>query len=295
MNPINSSSFFHFTSSIDILKCIIEKGLRYSFCFEPYPSKKKRSKGCAIPMICFCDIPLTRTLEHTKVYGKYSIGLDKEISVGELKELINPVLYLSSPYLNNNIIELQAEDKYLSNYLCSINGINKKKLNQLCDNIYDYDKVSEAIEIVEPSSSEHYLRYIENQKTLYFLLGYSKTTFSGSKPNNFDNYNEREWRIIPLYSPKNANWEVDITEAKYSKIRNLLNDKAPFLIIYPSHYFAINYIMVNKEDEIEEITDFILSSKTIFGGNLGFTKRDMKKRYSLLSKLISFERIEKDF
>ena len=47
--------------------------------------------------------------------------------------------------------------------------------------------------------------------------------------------------------------------------------------------------------ELEILTEFILSTEMLFGTKIGFSKTDMKKRYSLISKLTSFERIEKDF
>lgn len=295
MNPTNSSTLFHFTSKFEYLKGILEKGLRYSYSFEPFPSRKKRNRGCAIPMICLCDIPLTRTLEHTYKYGKYCIGLDKSRLVAKLKELINPVLYLSSTHLQNNIIELRATDEWLSSNLCSSLGINKQKLNSICEDIYDDDEIDNAIKIIDAYCSEDYLKYLENQKTLYSLLGYFKTTYTGSKHNNFNNYDEREWRIIALFSPKKKNWIIDITKNKFDKIRTELNNNSSYLDIYPSHFSYINFIIVDNKNESEILTEFILSTEMLFGTKIGFSKTDMKKRYSLITKLTSFERIEKDF
>ena len=295
MNPTNSSTLFHFTRKFEYLKGILEKGFRYSYSFEPFPSRKKRSRGCAIPMICLCDIPLTRTSEHFNKYGKYCIGLDKYRLVADLKEHINPVLYLSSIHLQNNILELRATDKWLSTEICSCVGISNRKLNNLCDDIYDYDKVSSAIESFEGYCVDEYSRYLENQKTLYYLLGYYKTIYTGSKHNNFNNYDEREWRIIALFSPKEKNWIIDVTKNKFDKIRTELNNNSSYLVISPSHFSYINFIIVDNKIELEILTEFILSTEMLFGTKIGFSKTDMKKRYSLISKLTSFERIEKDF
>lgn len=295
MNPTNSSSLFHFTDQIEYLKGILENGFRYSYSFELYPSRKKRTKGCAIPMICFCDIPLTRTLEHSSNYGKYCIGLEKKPLVSELKELINPVVYLFSTHLQNNIIELRATDKWLSTDLCSRLGISKQKLDSICEDIYDYDKIYSAIDTIDAHCSEDYWRYLENQKTLYYLLGYCKTTYSGSKHDNFDYYDEREWRIISLFCPKTKNWVLDITKTKFDKIKTTLNDNTPYLKIYPSRYPFINFIIVENDTELEIITEFILSSNKLFGVKIGFSKADMKERYSLITKLTSFDRIENDY
>ena len=92
MNRVNSSSLFHFTQKLDTLKKIIKNGLRYSFAYEQYPSSivqsylspfedinddLKMANGVAIPMISFCDIPITRASEHIDRYGHYMIGLNK--------------------------------------------------------------------------------------------------------------------------------------------------------------------------------------------------------------------------
>ena len=44
-------------------------------------------------MVCFCDIPLSRTEEHVKFYGEYGIGLAKEWAE---RNNVTPILYVSS-------------------------------------------------------------------------------------------------------------------------------------------------------------------------------------------------------
>lgn len=45
------------------------------------------------PMVCFCDIALTRLTEHTSYYGSYGIGMSKEW--GE-RNGVSPVFYLNT-------------------------------------------------------------------------------------------------------------------------------------------------------------------------------------------------------
>ncbi len=53
----------------------------------------------AIPMVCFCDLPLSQIRKHTKTYGEYALGLSKEWAI---KKQINPVLYT---YPNSDLSE----------------------------------------------------------------------------------------------------------------------------------------------------------------------------------------------
>lgn len=98
-----------------------------------------------------------------------------------------------------------------------------------------------------------------------------------------------------MFSPKTKNWILDITKTKFDKIKTTLNDNTPYLKIYPSRFSFINFIIVENDTELDIITEFILTSNKLFGVNIGFSKAEMKKRYSLITKLTSFERIEKDY
>jgi hypothetical protein len=47
----------------------------------------------AFPMVCFCDIPISRIQEHTAFYGSYGIGLTKDWG---LKNELAPLIYTPS-------------------------------------------------------------------------------------------------------------------------------------------------------------------------------------------------------
>jgi len=46
----------------------------------------------AIPMVCFCDIPLSQLVSHIDTYGKYGLGMSKEWGI---KKGLNPVIYFN--------------------------------------------------------------------------------------------------------------------------------------------------------------------------------------------------------
>lgn len=51
----------------------------------------------AFPMVCFCDIPISRIQDHVAFYGSFGIGMTREW--GE-KNSLNPLLYMKG---NNNL------------------------------------------------------------------------------------------------------------------------------------------------------------------------------------------------
>lgn len=95
MNP-KSHTLFHFTNSSEVLKLIIKNGFWPRYCPEDVRwLGYKEFDFISYPMVCFCDIPISRTDEHVKFYGEYGIGLTKEWAESNK---VTPILYVS----NNN-------------------------------------------------------------------------------------------------------------------------------------------------------------------------------------------------
>jgi hypothetical protein len=94
MRP-RSQSLFHFTNQAESLFDILKAGFWPKYCLEDIGWQNfEKFDYIAFPMVCFCDIPLSRIAEHTGYYGSYGIGLKKEWAE---KNALNPVLYISSP------------------------------------------------------------------------------------------------------------------------------------------------------------------------------------------------------
>jgi hypothetical protein len=70
---ISSRTLFHFTPKIDYLKDILQNGFWPRYCREYGWGNKY--VDFAVPMVCFCDIPLTQISEHSKFYGGFGIGV----------------------------------------------------------------------------------------------------------------------------------------------------------------------------------------------------------------------------
>lgn len=100
MNP-RASSLFHFTKSKEVLFEIFRHGFWPRYCLEDIEwHGNKDYDFVAFPMVCFCDIPLTRISEHVNFYGSFGIGLTKDWGK---KNDLNPIMYFtgSNPILKS--------------------------------------------------------------------------------------------------------------------------------------------------------------------------------------------------
>ncbi len=130
---ISSNTLFHFTKSRRNLIGILEKEFQPRYCLEDhgslFPNAPKELREIAIPMTCFCDLPLSNVGEHLRFYGRYGLGLSKEWGT---EHRINPVLYL-------------YPDSSLNDYLWEI-AINLAERDD--DNVFIY--MSEIMGFVKP-------------------------------------------------------------------------------------------------------------------------------------------------
>ncbi len=83
-----SNSLFHFTKTIENLKGILDNGFCPRYSLEDATALGHEYMG--YPMVCFCDIPISRIIDHTSFYGEYGIGMTKEWG---LKNKLAPLLY----------------------------------------------------------------------------------------------------------------------------------------------------------------------------------------------------------
>lgn len=288
MNPVSASSLLHFTKTMGALKGILKEGFRYSYCYEEYNNaipfnnthkeyakffigEKGTKRGVAIPMISFCDIPLLRAQEHSKYYGKYIIGIDKNY-VEILYQRLNPVLYV----LPSSRMDLM---------LCDI-SISKDNFDN--NGAYNYRQ-----------SVNHLIAYSKRYRG-FDIYRNRETCF----------YDEREWRIVLEEGNGDYEapwiWNIEFNSKKeYKKYidpynEKLYSSKGAYLKFIKFHeksdenYFCnfITQIVVKKEKEIPELIKYILNTKNKLFGYEGISDNARK---ILVSKITSFERIEKDF
>lgn len=95
---VRSSSLFHFTKSSEILKQILSHGFWPRYCLEDVSWMGVDGlEYVAFPMVCFCDIPMTRIGEHVDFYGSYGIGMSQDWAQ---RNSLNPLLYMQG---NNHL------------------------------------------------------------------------------------------------------------------------------------------------------------------------------------------------
>jgi len=88
-----SHTLFHFTKDIDIMKNILKNGFWPRYCLEDlkWYSASNEHFSIAYPIVCFCDIPLSRVDEHVNFYGNYGIGVTRNWAESNG---LSPILYL---------------------------------------------------------------------------------------------------------------------------------------------------------------------------------------------------------
>lgn len=303
MHQSKANSLFHFTSSLKILKAILQNGFRFSYSFEEHYMFNRHNEqtieiiGGALPMICFCDIPLTRTLDHAELYGRYFVGINKEFMQDAFDLILNPVIYYNSPELLSSIRGLIESYNILQDVLDQrLDNIKAKygiDITDLNNATYDEMIKKELEQLVAVSRKVSY-----SSKLLY---GFLKPLYGKNKKGNYQFFDiENEWRMV---WPDNDADEYELrkyyrTMEEFNSNKDLLNNLLwnsdyGYLRIPKGFFDMINFIAVSNEAERQQLISFILSSPKLFGCELA--DNDKETRCHLLSKITSFERIENDY
>jgi hypothetical protein len=230
--PISSSTLFHFTSDLDRVVGILENDFRPHFSLENLnvlaPKEASRPElEFAVPMVSFCDIPLSQVEKHTRAYGKYGLGLTKEWG---RRNKIAPVLYT---YRGSRLASRLSA--------LAINSLTGPTLQvrQLQDSFYDLSC---------------YVKPYEGP-----LERRGKTT------PRYRFYDEREWRYVP--PPASDLYRYGMTKAEFGNSAGRAQGNAWLwnrsrLKFAPRD---IKYIIVAKEDEIVPAIHHVERGKSRFG------------------------------
>ncbi len=304
MATINSHSLFHMTRYFSFLKRIITDGLRYSYSLEKtdketaiiqslgyYPQgysdgklqenklKENPQTGVAIPMICFCDIPLLRIEEHCKKYGKFAIGLDKEIISELYNNQINPIWYMESKNVYN----------FKKNYPKIIDSNMKILFETMSNKDVVKNKDVRKMFMKKFIDDDPKTKVLAN-----YLLGYTKER----QANKILYDDEREWRALLPDAENIASWMWDVNR-DYFKLHKkewndlLDNNKEYGHMVLISEVIdrAITHIIVDTDKRIPDAIQHVMKTKTIFG----VSDISYEQRLFLVSKITSFQRINQDF
>ncbi len=224
----SANTLFHFTGKRN-LKGILKN------CFHPKYHSEDLSNATPvisnyklshIPMVCFCDLLLSRTKQHIDFYGEYGIGLRKD--GWGIERGISPIIYLpetsfSSIHFQNIAIEISAKLKNVN---------DRKAIRKHLRNFYKY---------IKPYSGEAFHKRKRRKVPVRF-------------------YDEREWRYVPEHFPvigeKRANDSlITVANEKMRQKKHQLGFTAK----------DVKYIIVKTEEEIPKFAEFIQKSlKQVF-------------------------------
>lgn len=209
--PISANTLFHFTQDLDTLLGILKTKFYPRLHLEQSVLPKLNLR-LAVPMVCFCDIPLSQISEHITKYGKYAIGIKKDWAI---QQGVSPILYVHE----NSLIPktIFAEIKELAKAVIdNPDGVFPAKLKNYFD----------AVCMMKPYE------------------GYDEHT---GKRVRF--YDEREWRYVP---PRHADSQFGyVTEPLFAKekVRKAVdaeNEKYG-MVFNPD---VINYLIVADDRDV---------------------------------------------
>ncbi len=210
---ISSNTLFHFTKDIKTLKSILEHNFWSSLSIEENNVLDGAMRKLAIPMVCFCDIPLGNIEKHMNKYGDYAIGLTYKWA----KESgINPVWYVN----HSSSIRKNIRDIFQINPNCLMSEDDSDHGNRMMYLLCYLKKYSTKTHPIDDS----------NGKVIHY-------------------YDEREWRYVPrLFENRERLYltgEEDADQERHNQIQELLKQHP--LCFQPSD---INYIIVRKDSEV---------------------------------------------
>lgn len=214
---ISTNSIIHYTNSLDNLIGILQEGFRIKYCSERLNLGKSRYSSAAHPMISFCDIPLSASIQHFEAYGKYGIGLSKKwaFEIG-----INPVLYIDENSLfAENLYELIKERR---NEKTNLTLKQKKEILHI------------------KSYAKNYSGSFTRKNKIY---------------KNYKFYDEREWRIVPDNNILGAAL-FSISSKAYKSNKEKYNSRISNIRL-EFDAKDISYIIVERTDEIPDIIKIV--------------------------------------
>ncbi|WP_324731398.1 abortive infection system antitoxin AbiGi family protein [Pseudomonas paeninsulae] len=224
MKP-KSHTLFHFTKSRDTLKNVLKSGFWPRYCLEDIRwMSEEDHEYISYPIVCFCDIPLSRINEHVGFYGEFGLGLTKKWAESNG---LNPIMYISP---GNQVSKAFGEVNDHAN-----------KLHREGDG----DEEEANVELAKV--------------TMRYLLAHTKP-LEGSmvvdgSPVQKAFYQESEWR----YVPRNEKIKEYLRRSDFEDFELLRaeNDKTKEHCLLRFSPQDIKYIFVKSDADIPDIINFI--------------------------------------
>jgi Putative abortive phage resistance protein AbiGi, antitoxin len=166
---VSANTLFHFTKRPEKLLSILHNSFVPNYRLEDLSSVLPDGPiyDVYVPMVCFCDIPLSQIKDHLTYYGDYGIGLKKSWGI---RKGISPVVYVAPDSRTAQLMRAVVKEA----------GRDSFKGSPIRQDLVDFCKYIKAYQ------GKELPRDIQPQK-------------GRSKKIDRIYYDEREWR----YSPSN--------------------------------------------------------------------------------------------
>lgn len=244
---ISATSLFHFTPRLESLKGIVQNGFRFSQLAEELPVRGYKS--CIFDQlgvvqhikymkaVCFCDLPISASLEHRSQYGQYMIGMKKEWGMAHE---VTPVRYIhrNSPGINSDRFIMNLDmPSYLQQCKNNIFRFMVRFLREMGTKEVPTDDAMDAL----PEPLKQLLSAVNEEYLDLLRHGFDSVSFVRSYEGEWEDratqvmssrifYNEREWRAV-----------CDRDEVSY----------------LPFKFSDVNHLIVQSKNEAEEFATFL--------------------------------------
>lgn len=271
---VSTNSILHFTKRITFLKKILTGSFSISYCKEIFILNNVGYE-LGIPMVSFCDIPLSQILDHVHKYGNYGIGLSKEWAKSKG---LNPILYMEQDSSSAKLIGPFLEHVIKNDEFGSVRiKYSLEKQSDGSSKIEEIDKPERTLNINALIGQVSFMKNYEG------LLNRNKKSI------RYNFYAEREWRYVPSIadiSETTVYFHPILTKSEYIEWRGQSAKKPTirdrFLRFTPKD---VSFVFVSKESEISPLIKHLRKQKK-FG-----TDQELD---ILISRIFSIERIKSD-
>lgn len=218
--PISANTLFHFTRNYDTLLSILKSKFYPRLCLEQkiVPTLDLR---LAIPMVCFCDIPLSQMSEHSLKYGEYAIGIKKDWAI---KQGVSPILYVheKSLILNTVLSEIKSVSEEV---LKNPGGDSSLKMKKFVDTVcmmkpyegYD-ERVGKSIRFYD----EREWRYVPSREKDDQFLYLTEAVFNEEGARDKINYENEKYGVV--FNPDVINYLIVATDKDVLKLKRAIEE-----------------------------------------------------------------------
>lgn len=300
--PVSSKSFFHFTSGgFDVFTSILQNGFRISVSHEAFELERDYIV-VGIPMVCFCDIPISNCEIHASHFCKdktFVLGLNRE----RLRERLEPVRYSSK-----NIYEyFQDESSNLLNCVLR-NEVSSGSFPTILERLkVTIEKSSYKIPIANKDNTSFstsywspHLALTKPERGHYWKYKPDNGTFMIDKE-DYIFYNEREWRhvlspetgwVLPYYKKEQClgtfnNYEI--YNEQFHTLKTYCDLHENFMKF---NIDDITWLIVDSEATVLLLINIIRDEK--FRKIGGTEIQSETEKFRLIQKIVSFDNIKGD-